>query len=151
MPAFCLPFFLLEDSRCKNWTERLSNDLIKCFEFSPQISLPRHHPLYWLEIIKSSVDADLFYHNLEFHLFPYLRPCVRLMMMSRMKTCSLSLHAPSDGFSPQEVRVLIFTGRFPGCVCFFTPGNYKLHLFIYELILLYEQASSHTSWLKAIL
>ena len=29
----------------------------------------------------------------------------------KWKTCSLSLHAPSDGFSPQEVRVIIFTDR----------------------------------------
>jgi hypothetical protein len=43
---------------------------------------------------------------------PLLATYVRLMMMmSRTKTCPSSLHAPSEGFSPQEVRVLIFTDR----------------------------------------
>jgi len=32
-------------------------------------------------------------------------------MMSMMINMSLSLHALSDGFSPQEVRILIFTDR----------------------------------------
>jgi hypothetical protein len=53
------------------------------------------------------------------------------------KTCSLSLHEPSDGFSLQEVRVLISA--------FLHQENNKHHLFLHELILLYEQASSHTS------
>jgi len=58
------------------------------------------------------------------------------------KTCSRLLHAPSDDFSPQKVRVLTFTDRIRGCVCFLTPGNNKLHLFLLELIL---QASSHST------
>ena len=39
------------------------------------------------------------------------------------KTCSLSLHAPSAGFSPQQVCFLILTDRILGCVCFFRPGK----------------------------
>jgi len=74
---------------------------------------------------------------------PLLATCVRLMMMSRMKHMFSLLHAPSDGFSPQEVHALIFTDRISGCVCFLHQENN--HLFIHELILLYEQASSHTS------
>jgi len=63
--------------------------------------------------------------------------------------CSLSLHTPSDGFSSQEISVLIFT-RFTRLFsqtgfAFLHQENNKFHLFIHELILLYEQASSHTS------
>jgi hypothetical protein len=57
-------------------------------------------------------------------LLPLLATCVRLMDVQDGcpgETCSLSLHAPSEDFSPQEIRVLTFTG----CVCFFTPGKQK--------------------------
>jgi hypothetical protein len=59
-----------------------------------------------------------------------------------MKTCSLSLHAPSNGFSPQDVRGLIFTDR---TAAFLHQENNELRLLINGLISLYEQASSHTS------
>jgi hypothetical protein len=53
---------------------------------------------------------------------PLLATHVRLMMMSRMKACSLSLHAPSYSFSPQEVHVLILTD-------WFTPGKQQTPFF----------------------
>jgi len=38
------------------------------------------------------------------------------------------MHAPSDGFSPQEVRELFLqTGL--GCVCFFAPGKQETSSF----------------------
>ena len=44
---------------------------------------------------------------------PLLATCVRLIMTSRMKRWSYLIHctAPSDGFSLQEERALISTGR----------------------------------------
>jgi len=58
-----------------------------------QTSCP--HPLHWNR-------------NLEFHLFPYLRLMWGWWWCPGWKTCSISLHASLDGFSLQEVRVLIF-------------------------------------------
>jgi len=77
--------------------------------------------------------------QLEIPPIPLRATYVRLMMMSRMKTCSLSLHAPSDNFSPQEVCLLIFHRQ--DVSAFLRQENNKLH----ELVLLYEQTSSHTS------
>ena len=50
------------------------------------------------------------------------------------KACSLSLHEPSDGFYPQEVRDLIFTGRADRtCPLFYTrkTTNFFFHLYLF--------------------
>ena len=61
--------------------------------------------------------------NLEFHLFHlflFLRLLWGWWWCPGWKTCSPSLHTPSDGFFPQEVHVLIFTGRILWCLLFYT-------------------------------
>ena len=55
---------------------------------------------------------------------PLLVTCVRLMMMFRMKDMLL-LHAPSDGFSLQEVRIFI--------LLFYIRITINLHLSIMDL------------------
>jgi hypothetical protein len=62
---------------------------------------------------------------------PLFATCVRLMMMSRNKTCSLPLHG---GFPSQEVRGLISQAGFQDVSAFLHQENNKLHLFLYELI-----------------
>ena len=73
-------------------------------------------------------------HTLRFETFgipplPLLVTCVADDDVQDVKTSSLLLHAPSIGFSPQEVRILISTGRIPGCVCFLTSGKQQTSSF----------------------
>ena len=96
----------------------------------PPCRLPRYMLLDLpRDVIHSVTRFRLCVHPLCFETttwnlpLPLLATCVRLMMKSRMKTCSLLLHAPSDAFFLQEVHVLIFTDEIPRCVCVFTPGK----------------------------
>ena len=83
--------------------------------------------------------------NLEFYLFPYLR-------LEADDNVQDEKHVLFHCTHPQMVslrRKYAFLFSQTGSVCFSTAGNNKLYHFLHELILLYEQASSHTSWLKA--
>jgi len=75
--------------------------------------------------------------NLEFHLFPYLRVVWGWWWCPGWKACSLSLLAPSDGFSLQEKRALIFADRIPGwSACLHQENNKLLRM----LVILYERS-----------
>ena len=112
----------------------------------PPYRLPRYMLLDLpRDVIRSVARFRLCVHTLRFETAtwnPLFATCVRLMMPG-WKTCSLSLHAPSDGFFPQEVRVLIFTDS---RLLFYTRKTANSTFLFMNLC---EQGSSHTSWLKA--
>ena len=83
---------------------------------------------------------------------PQVLPCLWFVWIwrwcPRWAACHFSLHAPSCGFSLQEICVLILRDKSAGRICLFAPEQQQTPFFL-TWIAFYEQASSRAYWLKA--
>jgi len=112
-----------------------------------------HNPtcfLTFLEMLSavwliSDFTSTPFALKLQLEILPLspLATYVWLMIMSRIKSCSPSLHAPSDGFTPQEVRTFLISQTGQDVSAFLHQENNRLLFLFINLFTLWTGEQSY--------